>query len=125
MSVGRSSAFNLAPTVAVLLLSSFLPAVRADCWIDENTGVESCDGLSNAARIGIGAAIFLAFLFVLTSLVYYRRRRAAQANMIYAQHAQQGGGGDFYHRGHPPQYPPQAYNGVGYDPSTGFAPVRF
>ena len=105
-------------------------------------GVEYCDGLSPAARAGIGLgfcklplslkdglaltkevphppAVFL-FLAILFGLLGYRRRRAARANLIYVQQPRPGDGGAYGYGGGP-QYPPQAH----YDPNSGFAPVRF
>ncbi|KAI9453230.1 hypothetical protein F5148DRAFT_483026 [Russula earlei] len=132
--VGHLSTFKIVPIriLTVALLSSLLPAVKADCYID-SAGYEICNGLSDPARIGIGIAFFFAFLALLTGLLFYRRRRTAQANLIYTQQAQHHGAGGVY--GSPydrgdlgpfaPQYPPPAHNGVGspyaYDPSTGFA----
>jgi hypothetical protein len=117
--------------LAVTLLASLLPGVRADCWIDDN-GYETCDGLSDLARALIGLAFFIVFLIVIFSLFAFRRRRNRRANLAYIQQSQPGSGAAAY--GSPyggpapfvPQYPPPAHNGLNspyiYDPSTGFAP---
>jgi hypothetical protein len=127
--VGRISIFPVASAriLAVTLLVSFLPGVRATCWIN-SSGEEVCDGLTDAARVGIGIAFFLLFLAVILALMGYRRRRAAQANLAYIQQTHPGGGSVYGgpYGGPPfaPQYPPPAHNGVGspyYDPATGFA----
>ncbi|KAF8489516.1 hypothetical protein F5888DRAFT_1160065 [Russula emetica] len=144
MSIGRlSSMLSIASTstriVAVILLAGFLPGAKADCWVDENTNEETCDGLSNLARALIGLAFFLVFLGVIFSLFAFRRRRNRQANLAYIQQTRQGSGGASY--GSPystgaggpppfaPQYPPPTHNGVNYpynyDPASGFAPVPF
>src|SRR6266851_748587 len=75
--VGRISIFPVASAriLAVTFLVSFLPGVRANCWIDayvaihtralapiltfsplSRSGDEVCDGLTDGARVGIGIA---------------------------------------------------------------------
>jgi hypothetical protein len=71
---------------------------------------------------------------VILGLFGYRRRRLAQSNLTYIHHPGQGnayGNPYGYNGGGPPpfgpQYPPQAHGPpgpYGYDPATGFAPVR-
>lgn len=70
------------------------------------------------------------FLAVLFGILGYRRRRLARANLVYVQQPRPGDGAAFDGNpygyggsggGPPPQYPPQVH----YDPTTGFAPVRF
>ncbi|KAI0283245.1 hypothetical protein BC826DRAFT_1060502 [Russula brevipes] len=132
MAVGRTSTFIDSSTriFTATLLAGFLPGVRADCWRD-GQGRRYCNGLSDAARAGIGLAFFLVFLAAIFAMLTYRKRRAARANLAYVQQAQAGAGayGPQYGPGGPgpyPQYPPQAYNSnaapYAYDPSTGFAP---
>jgi len=119
MSIGRTSA-STSSSIRILtaaLLIGFLPGVSASCWID-SSGVEYCDGLSPAARAGIGLAFFFLFLAVLFGLLGYRRRRANRANLVYVQQPRPGGAGAFGSPYGGPQYPPQAH----YDPNTGFAP---
>ncbi|KAH9961877.1 hypothetical protein BJV74DRAFT_954523 [Russula compacta] len=131
--VGRTSPFSITSTriLTATLLVSFLPAVRADCYINGD-GYEVCDGLSPGARAGIGIAIFALFLLAITAMLAYRRRRANRANLAYIHQTQQGGGGMYGNPYGPPppqpQYPPQTYNSADpsypYDPRSGFAPVR-
>jgi len=82
---------------AVLL--PFLPGVLANCFIDDN-GFERCnDGLSNAARIGIGIAGSVILIAIISIVI--RRRRLQQYYLSYLPP-----------QGAPPQPPPpqpQAY----------------
>ncbi|KAH9979396.1 hypothetical protein BGW80DRAFT_1455117 [Lactifluus volemus] len=125
MTFGRTSSFSKPLFLTVIWLVGLLPVVRADCWIDVETNIEHCDGLSSAARLGIGLAFFFLFFAVLMSLMIRRRRRNAQANLAFIQPQP---GNQFGNNGgsqpFPPQYPPQAYNSSPYvyDPATGFAP---
>ncbi|KAN0114162.1 hypothetical protein V8E52_006960 [Russula decolorans] len=137
MSIGRLSMLSMASShIAVLiLLSGFLPGAKADCWVDENTNEETCDGLSNLARVLIGLAFFLVFLSVIFTIFAIRRRRSRRANLAYIHQTQPGSGGAAFGTpysgtdGPPPftpQYPPPSHNGANYpynyDPSSGFAP---
>ncbi|KAI0296747.1 hypothetical protein B0F90DRAFT_1744784 [Multifurca ochricompacta] len=146
MTIRSVSTINLGGSVALarfltaIVFLAILPGVKADCWF-ENDGTEHCNGLSSAARAGIGLGFFLVFLGLLAAILVHRRRQSAQANLIYVQQSRpQGGGNQQYGFGPgvgggggggqgfygPPQYPPQAYNNGAipypYDPSTGFAP---
>jgi hypothetical protein len=73
---------------------------------------------------------------VVLGLFGYRRRRQAQSNLAYVHQPGQGNANAYgspygYNGGGPPpfvpQYPPQVHGSsdpYGYDPATGFAPVR-
>jgi len=129
--IGRTSVFTTASTriFTAILLVGFLPGVSATCWIDESSNREFCDGLSPAARVGIGIGFFLLFMAVVFGLVGYRRRRFARSNLAYINQTGNPNayGNSYGYGGGPPpfgpQYPPQAHGSpYGYDPATGFAP---
>jgi len=134
MTVKRISTFSpaLTRTLAIIILAGLLPGVKANCWFDSG-GNEHCDNLSTAARIAIGAGLFLLLLALIFSMTTYRRRRAAQANLAYIQQNQQGGGNAFSGYGgqpaYAPQYPPQTYGGpqyiAGYTPPATSPPQYY
>jgi hypothetical protein len=68
---------------------------------------------------------------VVFGIVGYRRRRLARSNLAYINQTGNANayGNTYGYGGGPPpfgpQYPPQAHGSpYGYDPATGFAPVR-
>jgi hypothetical protein len=96
LTVSRISS-TMTRTVAIILLASLLPAVRADCWFDEyvsrpsyfplyspNTlfshsdGYEHCDGLSTGARIGIGIGLCAYYSLTSPTRLHYSNNFRAQ-----------------------------------------------
>jgi len=121
---------------AFTLLASFLPGVKADCWVDSD-GFKTCNGLSKATGIVIGVVTFIALIIFFLSLsVHCRRRNQRRVYLARVQQTQPGSGGGAGY-GVPygsasspppfsPQYPPPAHSGLespyAYDPATRFAP---
>ncbi|KLO07155.1 hypothetical protein SCHPADRAFT_1001874 [Schizopora paradoxa] len=78
-----STSYSAIMLLRALILSALLPGVLADCFIDAD-GFERCnDGLSNAARIGIGIAGAVLLIAALGIMQCIRRRRLQKYYLSY------------------------------------------